>query len=1021
VKEISNSLYKKINLITGWSVFAIAAIIYLLTIEPTASFWDCGEFIASAYKLEVGHPPGAPFFMLLGRFFSLFASDTSKVAICINAMSALASAFTIIFLFWTITHLAKKITQNNKEFWKTVAIMGTGIIGALTYTFSDTFWFSAVEGEVYATSSLFTAIVFLAILKWENDFDTKYANRWLIFIAYLMGLSVGVHLLNLLAIPAIVLVYYFKKHEFSYTGCFKALLVSGAILIGIMYVLIPGIPKLASLFELLFVNSFGAPYNTGAIIYMFLLSIALAYGIWYTAKKQKQLANTILLIATVIIIGYSSFALIIIRSVADTPMNQNSPDNPFSLIYYLNREQYGDRPLFKGQYFNAPVAERNKGKAVYIQKDGKYNVSDYKTKVKYDARFTTIFPRMWSNNQPQHIKDYKAWTNHKGKPVKLRDYAGNSKTEYIPTFGENLKFFFRYQTVFMYGRYFMWNFAGRQNDIQGHGDVLRGNWISGIKLIDEWRLGPQNKLPSRFKNNKARNIYYCLPLLLGIFGMAFQYKKSKNDFWVVSMLFIMTGFAIVVYLNQYPHQPRERDYAYAGSFYAFTIWIGLGSLWFIEKLKKLPKGISVISVSTTWLLLVPTLMAVENWDDHDRSGRYTARDFAKNYLNSCEKNAIILTNGDNDTFPLWYAQEVEGVRTDIRVANMSYMRADWYLNQMKRKAYDSEPLPISMTPDKYSAGNRDYILAADRLNKPIDLKAAVDFVINDDPRTQVQSPFEKNKKANILPSKTLELKINKSKIKELKVVRNCDYKKIADKITIKIKDNVITKEGVALLDILANNNWERPLYYAITVGSENYYNLTPYFQLDGLAYRIVPIENNQDEIILRGRVATDIMYDNMINKFVWGGANNPDVYLDENNIRMLTNYRSMYGRLASELINERKSDSATTVLDHCLKEIPSFAIPHNYYSLPLAESYLLAGQREKAQEIADQIFNGAIEELEYFKEFSPKKRKQIEMDIRINLGALQELAIMASEKGLTKNSKEYFESFNKYIQIFSGR
>src|SRR6056297_2892726 len=616
--------YRFYNILFGWTAFLIALVVYLLTIEPTVSFWDCGEFIASSYKLEVGHPPGAPFFMLLGRFFTIFAGSAENAAKMMNIMSASASAFTILFLFWTITHLARKIFMRSGEMISTgkiIAVIGSGLIGALAYTFSDTFWFSATEAEVYATSSLFTAVVFWAILKWENEFEKKHSLRWLILIAYLVGLSIGVHLLNLLAIPAIVLVFYYKKYKPSTKGVIGALLVSFLILGAIMYIIIPGFVNLMAPVESMFVNSFGMPYYSGMIVYLVIVVGLIVWGIRYTYKKRKVLLNNLLVGLTVILIGYSSYALIVIRSQADPPVDQNDPETVFNLLSYLNREQYGDRPLFYGQYFNAPVEERKEGAPVYAQVGDRYEVVDHKAELEYDSRFTGLFPRMYSDKQ-QHVNDYKQWVDIKGKTIQVQNQRGETEQRTVPSVASNLAFFFKYQVGHMYLRYFMWNFSGRQNDIQGHGNVRDGNWISGIPFIDNARLGPQEQLPDYLKGNEARNAYYMLPFLLGLIGLIHHSRKHPRDFTVVLILFILTGVAIVFYLNQYPHQPRERDYAYAGSFYAWAIWIGLGVLGIIDALKKyLPGMVATGIAGIVTLVLVPGIMASENWDDHDRSGR----------------------------------------------------------------------------------------------------------------------------------------------------------------------------------------------------------------------------------------------------------------------------------------------------------------------------------------------------------------------------------------------------------------
>ena len=944
--------YRKINNIAGWFTFLVAAVVYLLTIEPTASFWDCGEFISTAFKLEVGHPPGAPFFMILGRFFSFFAGgDVTKVAPLMNSMSALASAFTILFLFWTITHFARKMIIKDGEYTTTaiISIMGAGLVGALAYTFSDTFWFSAVEAEVYATSSLFTAIVFWAILKWENIADEKHSTRWIILIAYLMGLSIGVHLLNLLAIPAIVFVYYFKKYKVTRNGIIYALLISVLILGAVMYFVIPGIVKITSWFELFFVNVLNLPYKTGVIIFAIAFIGAVIYGIRYTYNKGKVVLNTILLGFAVMVIGYSSYAMIVIRSSADPPMDQNDPETIFSLLRYLNREQYGDRPLVKGQYYNAPVIDVKRTKPTYTQKDGKYIVTNRKPSYVYDPEFTTIFPRMYSED-PQHVEAYKQWAKIKGIPVKIQNRAGETETVNKPTFGENLRFFWNYQVGFMYFRYFMWNFAGRQNDIQGHGNKIHGNWISGLNFIDEARLGPQDNLPQALAENKARNRYFLLPLILGIAGLLYQYSRDKKDFTIVTLLFILTGLAIVIYLNQTPYQPRERDYAYAGSFYAFAIWIGLGVLWITELFKKISAGpVSPLLATLLSLFLVPGIMAAENWDDHDRSGRYTARDFAYNYLNSCAPNAILFTNGDNDTFPLWYAQEVEGIRTDVRVVNLSYLGADWYIEQMQRKAYESDPLPFSLDIDKYIQGTRDVIYLIERFNKPIELKEAMDFLASEDPRTKSMPNYRE--RIDYLPAKKFYLPVDSQRIVETETVSSAFYNNIEKSIDFTINRNLITKSDMMVLDLLATANWERPIYFAITVARENYLNLENYFQIHGLAYRVVPVKSVTEAGQI-GSIDTDIMYNNMINVFKWGGIEeNEDIYLDENNLRMLTNFRNNFARLADDLIAKGKTDSARVVLDRCTELMPNEKVPYNYFNLPIAETYYRLNEIEKGNEM----------------------------------------------------------------------
>ena len=1023
--------YNLYNNVFGWIIFIIAAAVYLMTIEPTVSFWDCGEFITTSFKLEVGHPPGAPFFMILGRFFILFAGGAENAAQMVNTWSALASGLTIMFLFWTITHLSKKLVKNSDELTtgQMVSIIASGVVGALAYTFSDTFWFSAVEGEVYATSSLMTAIVFWAILKWENIADEPHSNRWLVFIAYIIGLSIGVHLLNLLAIPAIVFVYYFRKYKTTRNGIIIALILSVIILGVIMYGIIPGVVTVASWFELLFVNSFGLPFHSGVLFYVAALIAAIIFGIMYTSKKKIVLWNTVLVMVAVIILGYSSYALIIIRSVAKPPMDQNSPNNVFALLSYLNREQYGARPLLFGQYYNSPLDQQERyseGKPIYSQIDGKYVVTDHRVEPNYDSRFTTLFPRMWSSMEPAHAGAYKEWANVKGTRIQVRNERGEPQTIVKPTFGENLKFFFRYQVGHMYFRYFMWNFAGRQNDIQSHGSVIYGNWLSGINFVDEWRLGSQDNVPPRLANNKARNTYFFLPLLLGLLGIFFQYNKGeegKKGLWVVFLLFFMTGLAIVIYLNQYPQQPRERDYAYAGSFYAFAIWIGLGVLGLIDKAKKyLPETIAAGIVGVTTLILVPGILGYENWDDHDRSSRYTARDLGADYLKTCASDGIIFTNGDNDTFPLWYNQEVEEVRTDVRVCNLSYLQTDWYIDQMRRKAYDSNPVPFSMASEKYRQGKRDivYLLDDPRISrKSIGLKEAMSFIADDNPATKLQQADN----AAYLPKKVLTYKIDKEAVIRNKVVAPEDYDKIADSITIDLSNkNYLSKDEMMILDLIANNDWKRPIYWAITVGSNKYLNLQNYFQVEGFAYRFVPIEQKSvPQSMIYGRVATDIMYSNLMNKFKWGNMNDTTVYIDENNARMMTNIRNSFNRLAAGLIQEGKKDSAIAVIDHCFELVPNNVVQYEYFAIQLIDSYYKAGAANKGKATIEKAMNIYNNELDYFFSLEPKfiQTNDINETIQRNLFYLQRMQQIAQSNGDTELAEKVTEIAQAQFQKYS--
>ncbi len=1009
-QALSGINYRTLNTLTGWFVFIIAAITYLMTIEPTASFWDCGEFIASANKLEVGHPPGAPLFMISAKVFSLLAGgDNTKVAMMVNSLSALASAFTILFLFWSITYFAQKIVRKNESDYTTfdlIAILGSGAVGALAYTFSDTFWFSAVEGEVYAMSSFFTAIVFWAILKWERISEEKYANRWLIFIAYMMGLSIGVHLLNLLAIPAIVFVYYFKKYKTTRAGIYKASAAAILILGAVMYGIIPGVVKAASWFELMFVNGFGLSYNTGVMFYMALILGGIIWGIIYTTKHKKVLVNTLILSFTVILIGYSSFTMIVIRAIADTPMNENRPDNVFSLLSYLNREQYGDRPLLYGQYFNAPV-EDQETKYTYVQKNERYEkIPMTNPEYKYSSEYSTIFPRMYSH-QDSHISGYKSWVNIKDEEKK-------------PSFLKNLAFFFGYQINHMYLRYFMWNFAGRQNDLQGHGDNLKGNWLSGIPFIDNLRLGPQDKLPPSMKSNKARNNYYMLPLILGIIGLIYLYQKRPKQFVVVLLLFFFTGIAIVIYLNQTPYQPRERDYAYAGSFYAFAIWIGLGVIAIADWLKKLtPSTVAAVIATGLSLILVPGIMAKENWDDHDRSGRYTARDLAKNYLNSCAPNAILFTYGDNDTFPLWYVQEVEGFRTDVRVVNLSLLGTDWYIDQMKKRAYDSAPVPFSFTSDKYEQGTRDILPVIERSKDPVLLKDVMEFVASDDERTKVGT--QGGEKMDYIPAKKVVIPVDSAKVVNLGIVKGKMIDSILPAIGFMIDKRYVTKSDMMVLDLLANFNWDRPVYFASSVGDENYMGLQNYFQLEGFAYRLVPFRTTNADGSA-GYIDTDILYDNLMNKFTWGRMNEPDVLIENYNIRVLTimKIRDVFYRLANALIKEGKNDKAEKVLDRIVELTPNEKLPYDYFMVPITEAYYKLNKTEKANALINQLADIYKDNLTYYLSLKGSYAGAVSYETKVGMSVMQELVKLTEEYKQDKLYEKLTAEFDILLQKYMG-
>lgn len=1064
----------------------IASSVYVMTMEPTASLWDCGEFISSAYKLEVGHPPGAPFFMLTANLFTQFASDPSQVAMMVNTMSALFSGLTILFLFWSITHLARKVVLTNKQemtIAQLITIMGCGLVGALVYTFSDTFWFSAVEGEVYAYSSLFTAVVFWLILKWEDAADHPHADRWIVLIAYLMGLSIGVHLLNLLCIPAIVLVYYYKKFANpTMKGTIVALLVSFAIVGLMMYGVVQGLVEVCGWFELFFVNTLKMGYNSGVYAYLVVLGALLSWSIYETMRenvKETRLKiafilsiivlgipfigsgyivgviliaaltfylfkskktdiktlNTILVSLLVIVVGYSSYALIMVRSTAGTPMDQNSPKDIFTLRTYLAREQYGKTPLIYGVTYASEVKRDRQGKenCVAVVKEGdpvwsrvikkdksekdSYYVSRHESEYEYISELNMLFPRMHSSSE-SHIAAYKEWANIKGQPVKY-NRCGETVTVMKPTFAENLRFFFSYQLNFMYWRYFMWNFSGRQNDIQGHGEVLNGNWVTGIPFIDEALIGPQDNMHVDIANNKGHNVYFMLPLLLGLLGLLYQAyagQKGIQSFWITFFLFFMTGIAIVLYLNQTPYQPRERDYAYAGSFYAFCIWIGFGVAALAKGLERYAKLPAVVAASAASIaaLFVPFQMAGQNWDDHDRSGRFVARDFGYNYLQSCEPNAIIFTNGDNDTFPLWYAQEVEGIRTDVRVCNTSYLQTDWYIDQMKRQAYESAPLPISWNREEYVQGTRDVAYVYPMTDQSIDLGTALSFVRSNDPKHK-RIPGV-SQELDFIPSSKLTMKVDSAAVASNNTIlpKHEPFRLNEMQIDLTGK-NALGKHELIILDMLQTNQWERPMYYAITVSSDQYVNLDGFFQQTGLANQIVPLNTRENDL----SVNSEKMYDNVMNKFRWGGIDKPGTYLDEQTLRMSKSYRMViFGRLAGTLANEGKTEKAIEVLDKCMTVLPPENVPMDYSALTIGELYLALGETEKGDDVLDQIAANAVTNINWFFRLSPRQLASVDSDLRQNLAVLQEVIRVSKQHNSTLGEK-YQEEFDNFRMAYA--
>jgi tetratricopeptide (TPR) repeat protein len=1026
--------YTLINNILGWVIFLIATTVYLITAEPTASWWDCGEYIATADKLQVGHPPGAPTFQLIGSLFSNFAgSDTSLIAYTINAMSAVCSGFTILFLFWSITMLAKKFVKNTEEMTKgqMIAIFASAVVGSLAYTFSDTFWYSAVEGEVYAMSSCFTAISFWAILKWEAEADDKHNLRWLILIAFLIGISIGVHLLNLLAIPAITYVFYFKKYpnveknkkrNFILVGIISMLLVAV-----ILYFIVPYIVIFAGKFEIFFTNSIGLPFNFGTIIYFVLLIGLLVAGVLYSIKKQKVILNTALLSVLFILIGYTTFFVLVIRSNANTPINENAPKDATALLTYLNREQYGYTPLFHGQYYNAMVIDQEEGTSKYIKdkENGKYIEVKQRGNLVYEKDKTTIFPRMWSNDQSRnHPTYYKMW-------------AGiNESSDRTPTFAENLSFFFRYQVNHMYWRYFMWNFAGRQNDIQSHGillsgneptnvsngkkDLLHGNWITGIDFIDEMRLGPQDNLPVDLANNAGKNKLFCLPLLLGLAGLIFHIRKSPKDSFIVFLLFFMTGLAIVLYLNQPPAQPRERDYAYAGSFYAFAIWIGLGVYALYEwtkKIKKIPDSVRAGILGVICLFAVPVLMASEEWDDHDRSGRYMAREYARNYLESCEKDAILITFGDNDTFPLWYAQEVEGIRTDVRVLNYTLSGMHWYIEQLYNKVYKSEKLPFTL--DKKFYGMDLDVSLVTPSNEPYREITSVLKELKTNPNT---TTFDNNGDSiKVLPTNRFYISFDKAKAAAKgiypKELVDSEEGRVEFEINIpqEYRYEQLIRNELMLLDILGTNHFERPIYvmnprYLAKV----FPNIQNYIRQEGIVYRIMPYPTG-------GGFDMDKTYKLFTEKFQWGGVNQEDVYLEEAvSVNNSKNMRGNFSILANYLVENGQKQKAINVLDKAVKEFPNSKLTFDRYDIALAEVYLKAGEIKKGQEVLNKIISYYISYVNYLNQFKGKKASCVEGEKQLSIYILAELGEVAENYGL-KTELDLAKSIPQVAEIISYR
>jgi hypothetical protein len=1019
--------YKRINNIVGWFVFAIAAATYILTVEPTVSWWDPGEHIATAYKLQVGHPPGAPTFGMVARLFSLMAfGDTTKVAVMINMISVFSSAFCILFLFWTITMLARKIVAPDNEMTpaRTWTIMLAGFIGAVTYTFTDSFWFSAVEANVFAMSYFCTAVVFWAILKWELVADEKHHYRWLIFITFMIGISIGVHLLNLLTIPALAFVYYFKKFKPSRKGIFLNLAFSFFILASIMYVVIPWIPKLAGKIEIIFVNGFGLPFNSGLIFYFLMFIGLIVWGLWYTRKKTMPVLNTIILCFTFLLIGYTSFLTLVIRSNANTPINEDAPKDAVSLVPYLNREQYGSWPFLYGQFYTAPIVDWGDGSPLYKRDNasGQYIIVNSRkgTVPIYDKRFTSVFPRMWSTQRKGGAEFYKEWGG-KGVPIEVTNQEGKTETIYRPTFAENIRFFLTYQVSWMYLRYLMWNFSGRQNDEQGFGGIRDGNWITGIPFIDKMRIGhAMSGLPDSL-NTRMSHKYYMLPFLLALAGFFFQVKKDYRGSIVISLLFLMTGLAIVTYLNQQPYEPRERDYSYGASFYAFSIWIGLGVLYLIDVLKtrfKMKEMIAIGVVAVLSTLLVPGIVAKEDWHDHDRSRKYAARDFAADYLNSCDKQAILFTNGDNDTFPLWYNQEVEGVRTDVRVVNLELASGSWYISQMFRKVYTSETLPFTLSSSQYQEGTNDYVPFYDRgIKGYIELKDLMDFIHSDNPDTYI--PLQSGEKIKYFPSKKIKLTVNHENCLKYGIVPEYFKGKMVDTIYWTIKSNYLYKNDLAMLDIIATSNWTRPIYFAAPGSVTHCFNADQYCLLEGWVYKLMPVKADSNDY-MQGMGGVDGLgsYDMFMHKCAWGNLSDPRVYIDPESFNNSLRPKMEIVRTAQNLLTQGKLKETANILDLYMKHFPQDRFPYDASILAYADFYFQAGENEKGSRIIERLAQMTCQNLDYYNSFPAEYKSSFNDDTQTSMSILKRMNYMASEYHQIKLAAKMDSLFNMEMKRY---
>ena len=1005
--------FKRINNITGWLVFFIASTVYIMTMEATGSFWDCGEFASSAYKLQIPHPPGAPLFVLIGRLF-MVPFDPKHAATGINLMSALSSGFTILFLFWSVTHFAKKIVQKTGQALtseQTFSIMAAGVVGALAYTFSDSFWYSAVEGEVYALSSFFTAIVFWAMLKWEDAVTEEQkigitghftsADRWLILIFYLMGLSIGVHLLNLLTIPAMVMIYYFKRYKVTNWGMVIAFLV-GCLLTGfIQKAVIQWTINWAGDFDILFVNSFGMPFFTGFAFFFILIGVLIFWGLRISVKKNWNFLRLGLWSFAFMLLGYSTYFTTLIRSIADPAIDMFNVDNPVNLVGYLGREQYGDWPILKGQDFTAAPSDQTVVET-YIKGKGQYVKNGRKMETTYAPDDMHVFPRMWDQSNDQGHADYYASFAGIGKDPKTGEWMGT------PTMGDNVNFFMQYQLGWMYLRYFMWNFAGKQNDVQGVslGNVRDGNWLTGISFWDNARLGDQQYMPDSMKHNKANNKLFALPLILGILGLVYQFKKDNRDALVISLLFFFTGIAIVVYLNMAGNQPRERDYAFVGSFYAFAIWIGLGVLYVKEMLNKFMNSrVASYAATALCVLAVPILMGAQEWDDHDRGKKVLARDLAIDYLESCAPNAIVISFGDNDTYPLWYAQEVEGIRRDIRVINSSLLGTDWYINQERYKVNQSDPIDPIWTADQIEGAKRDIVYYAPRPgvdpNQYMDLYTMMKDYAGSDAADKIE--LRNGDTLNVFPTKKVFISVDTALVRKNNTANPDDN--VLSELKFDIPKNALFKNDAAILNIIAGNKWKRPIYF-----TSEYRDLgfAQYLRQDGLTYRLVPSLNSQ---VNKGWV-----FDKMMKKFVFGNANVAGVYFDEENRRHLNSIRLAYAQAAGNLADNGRKEQAKQMLEKCDKGMldENFAYgmvsrfqQHDYISLQFLEACYKAGDLALAEKVSKSVKKDLEQQVNYYNNLSDSRQDQFRNDSEQAVNFLKGIQQL---EGMYKNTVKQMET-----------